>query len=154
MGEQILFSSIIKDLEREIQKLTLVVHHKLKEIFQISFPHHEVYTFDENWDSGSHDCQIPFGSLPYHFRNNETNFSNRKNYLYTKETFELHTNKKFKCGISWKSVNSIESKSKSMNLSQFSEIFQLKDYIEFYNLQYTQETDEIDEFKKRYNHQL
>ena len=44
--------------------------------------------------------------------------------------------------------------SKSMNLSQFSEIFKFKDHIEFYNLQYTQETDEINEFEKRYNHQL
>lgn len=154
LGEQILFSSIIKDLEKEIQKLTMVVNHKLKEIFQISFPHHEVYAFDENWDSNSYDCQIPFGSLPYHFRNSDTDFSDRKAYLYTKEKFKLHTNKKFKCGISWKSVNSIESKSKSMKLSQFIEIFQLKDHIEFFNLQYTQETNEIHELEKRYNYQL
>ena len=61
----------------------MVVNHKLKEIFQISFPHHEVYAFDENWDNNSHDCQIPFGSLPYHFRNNDTDFPDRKKIICT-----------------------------------------------------------------------
>ena len=143
LGEQILFCSIIKDLEKNFKKITLIVNIKLKKILQEAFNNIEVLSFDDDWSSNKADCQIPLGSLGYFYRNSKNDFPLSKKILEINFKQQYFPKKKLRCGLSWKSVNSVESDSKSINLNELKNILKLNEYIDFYDIQYTDENKNL-----------
>ena len=55
-----------------------------------------------------------------------------------------------KCGLSWKSINSVEGDLKSIELENLLPILKNKN-LDFFNIQYTNEKKNIDQFNKQYN---
>jgi hypothetical protein len=100
------------------------------------------------------DYQLPMGSLPRLFRNSEEDF-NRTRKSYFKADMarveqlrkELGVEGRKVIGISWKSIKSLNTAKKSMDLDQFGRMF--KDCnVALLNLQYGEVDEEIREFKE------
>lgn len=145
LGEQILFATIIQDIINIFHSITLVVDQKLKSIFKEKYPSINVFSYEDSWEKSDCNCQLPLGSLGYFFRKNVNQFpqiQNQNNYSNSK------TNNKFKCGLSWRSVKSVEGESKSIDLEDLTILLKLQDKIDFYNIQYTDEHKKIEDFSK------
>lgn len=147
LGEQILFTTILNDILSIFDSITLLIDKKLKNILKEIYPTIEVLSFDDHWSQDNFDCQLPIASLGYYFRNNISSFIKKNNYEY-KQVHKIKLNhKKVSCGISWKSINSVESDSKSMKLSNLKTLIEkFKDKVDFYDIQYTDELEEINQF--------
>lgn len=148
LGEQILFASIIPEILNIFKKLTLVVDQKLKPIFQDSFQNINIYSPNEDWQNENFDCHLPMASLGKYFRNNIKDFPLTNGFL--KSSPKINKTDKIKCGLSWKSVNSVEGDSKSLNLDHLLPLIKNKN-LEFYNVQYTNENNLVDKFNKDHN---
>jgi len=148
LGEQILFTSIIPEIEKIFEKIILVIDAKLKLIYQESFPNIKILTPDEEWSKEDFNCHLPLGSLGKFFRNDLQSFPEKNNYL---ETNSMKNNgNKLKCGLSWKSVNSVEGDFKSIELDNLLPILKNKN-LDFFNVQYTDEKKNIEQFNKKNN---
>jgi len=148
LGEQILFSSIIPECEKIFKNIILVIDEKLKLIYQESFPNIKVFAPNEAWSNESFDCHLPIGSLGKFFRNNLQSFPKSNNYL---TIVPKNNNKeKLKCGLSWKSVNSVEGDLKSISLERLLPILK-NENINFFNVQYTDEKNNVDLFNQQNN---
>ncbi len=148
LGEQILFTSILPELEQSFERIILVIDEKLKLIYQESFPNIKIFIPEDEWSKEEFDCHLPIGSLGKFFRNDVQSFPNRNNFLKTNAINDRGTN--LKCGLSWKSVNSVEGDLKSIELENLLPILKNKN-LDFYNIQYTNEKENIDQFNKQYN---
>lgn len=148
LGEQILFGSIIPELFNIFKSITLVIDEKLKPIFQESFKELNVFSPREDWAKENFDCHLPIASLGRFFRKNLESFNRPHDYLKSKSI--IKNNNKIRCGISWKSVNSVEGDLKSIQLKQLLPLLEIEN-IDFYNVQYTDEKKEIDKFNTSHN---
>ena len=148
LGEQILFTSIIPEIEKIFEKIILVIDAKLKLIYEESFPNIKILTPNEEWSKEDFNCHLPLGSLGKFFRNDLQSFPEKNNYL---ETNSMKNNgNKLKCGLSWKSVNSVEGGFKSIELDNLLPILKNKN-LDFFNVQYTDEKKNIEQFNKKNN---
>ena len=147
LGEQLLFSTILHDLRNYFDEIVLVVDEKLVKIFKDSFPSYKVFTYKDEWISEDFDCQAPIGSLGFLFRNELKDFK-KSNTLFIDENekVSLSDNKKIRCGITWKSINSIESEEKSLSLNNLKPILDLNYKIDFFNIQYSNEAKDLEIF--------
>jgi len=148
LGEQILFTSILPELGQSFEKIILVIDEKLKLIYQESFPNIKIFTPEEAWSIEEFDCHLPIGSLGKFFRNDVKSFPNRNNFLKTNAINDYGI--KLKCGLSWKSINSVEGDLKSIELENLLPILK-NENLEFFNIQYTNEKKNIDQFNQKYN---
>jgi len=148
LGEQILFSSIIPECEKIFKNIILVIDEKLKLIYQESFPNIKVFTPHEEWSKEYFDCHLPIGSLGKFFRKNLQSFPKSNNYL----TIDPKNNnkEKLKCGLSWRSINSVEGDLKSISLEKLLPILK-NENINFFNVQYTDEKNNVDIFNQQNN---
>jgi len=146
LGEQILFSSIIPECEKIFKNIILVIDEKLKLIYQESFPNIKVFTPHEEWSKEYFDCHLPIGSLGKFFRKNLQSFPKSNNYL----TIDPKNNNKVKCGLSWRSINSVEGDLKSISLEKLLPILK-NENINFFNVQYTDEKNNVDIFNQQNN---
>ena len=99
------------------------------------------------------------GSLGYYFRNKLTDFP-KKSYLKIDQALINETkdelfnyNKKYKIGISWKSLNNKYAEQKSLSLDKLKNLLMLPD-VDFINLQYGNILKEIEDFNNHYNLKL
>lgn len=149
IGEQLLFSSVLADLKFKFKKIILCVNDKLVDLFKENFKEFEVYPLSKKIDESNFDYHLPICSLGLYFRNNLKDFKFNKlkveaGYNYVKK------NKKLQCALTWKRKN-IEFRDKtSINLEDLKDIL-LIDEIEFINIQYTDEDDEVKKFEKENN---
>ena len=148
LGEQILFGSIISEVLTVFKKITLVIDEKLKPIFQESFPEINVYNPQDNWKKEDFDCHLPMASLGKFFRKDLNKFDNSKSYLNLISA--KRDSQKIRCGLSWKSVNSVEGNLKSLHLDQLLPLLKIEK-IDFFNVQYTDEKKEIEQFNIQNN---
>ena len=148
LGEQILFTSIIPEIEKIFEKIILVIDAKLKLIYEESFPNIKILTPDEDWSKEDFDCHLPMGSLGKFFRKDLQSFP-EKNYYLEANSINNYGNK-LKCGLSWKSVNSVEGDFKSIELDNLLPILKNKN-LDFFNVQYTDEKKNIEQFNKKNN---
>ena len=138
MGEQILFSSILRDLNDKFQSVLLMVDERLCKIFQEAYPHITVLSKKEKIDENLFDYHLSLGSLPAYFRTNINDFSNHQILNLQKKDlrFDNPNPKKLKCAISWISANPYAGKAKSISLESLKDIL-LNPHIDFYDIQYT-----------------
>ena len=151
IGEEILFSSMYKELISLNNNISIESDKRLINIFERSFKCNlfvpDGYHSKNKEMLKKFDSIIFAGSLCSYFRNNKSNFLN-KPYLIDnlKKTVEIKKDPIFKkndlkIGLSWKSVVSIYGKLKSLNLSDFKSL--IKKNRQFINLQYGDVDEEL-----------
>ena len=155
IGDQILFSSMLNEVDSSIKK-TLLINRKLKKIYQRSFP--DINLLDENTTivEKEFDGYIYLSSLGQFFRPDINSFENlSSSYLVDDKTLtqtlknKIKFNKKAICGISWKSTNTKLGSQKNLTLEEMISIFNLD--INFVNLQYGDVKEEIENFRKTHH---
>ena len=151
IGEEILFSSMYKELINLNNNIKIETDKRLINIFERSFEINnfvkEGFYSKNNNELKNFDSIIFAGSLCSYFRKNKKDFL-KKSYLVDdhNKTLKIKDNPIFKnndlkIGISWKSVVSIYGKLKSLNLSDFKPL--IKKNRQFINLQYGEVKEEI-----------
>ena len=157
VGDEILFSSIYNDLiKNNFSEIKIECDKRLLEIFNRSFNKNIFYPFGHYSSSNKalqkFDNILYAGSLTKYFRNEESDFD-IKPYIKTSDRLDKKFNlilKKFndkkKIGISWKSVFNIFGNLKSLELNNFSKLYN-QDRI-FINLQYGSNIEEINDFRE------
>ena len=151
IGEEILFSSMYKELINLNNNIKIETDKRLINIFERSFENNKFVPdgfYSQNKEELKNFDSIIFaGSLSGYFRKNKKDFAN-KSYLiddYNK-TMRIKDNpifktKDLKIGLSWKSVVSVYGKLKSLNLADFKPL--IKKNRQFINLQYGEVKEEI-----------
>jgi len=161
IGEEILFSSMYKELIALNNNLKVETDQRLIGIFERSFQN-KVFVPDGYYSKNQEalkdfDSVIFAGSLCAYFRKNKKDFL-KEPYLVAdqKKVQEIKENQiffshKLKIGLSWKSVVSVYGKLKSLTLSDFAPL--LKKERQFINLQYGEVEEEIN-LEKNKNFEL
>jgi len=150
IGDQVLYGSMLKDLEKYPQKKIITVNKKLLPIFSRSFPDYQILEKGTQVLDDSYGEHIAMGSLGKFLRNKLSNFNSaiapyliddkEKTNLIKSDVKLLGV--KNACGLSWRSSNSTVGKSKSMDLSELLPILKTQ-HIDFINLQYGDVSEEV-----------
>jgi tetratricopeptide (TPR) repeat protein len=142
IGDQILYSSMLHELNKFSQKNLISLDKKLIPIFKRSFPNYEFINKDDEVSEDRYTHQIPIGSLGRIFRNSLEDFQ-RTNYPYIVDDAartqriksKIEFSSKKTCGISWGSTNRKVGDHKSIPIHDLYPILGMKG-IKFVNLQY------------------
>ena len=157
VGDEILFSSIYNDLiKNNFSKIKIECDKRLLKIFNRSFNKNIFYPFghysSSNKSLQEFDNILYAGSLTKYFRNEESDFD-IKPFIKTSDKLDENFNsilKKFndkkKIGLSWKSVFNIFGSLKSLELNDFSKLYNQDRLL--INLQYGNNIEEINNFRE------
>jgi hypothetical protein len=143
----LLFASIIPELIKKFIKVYLLIDKRLCRIMKESIPGIEVKDFSIPISEDFFDYQIPLCSLGLFFRGNINNFHTLKPFLKIKNELQLKKKKKYRCAISWQSKGGLKSDKKNIGIEALNEILNISN-IEFFDIQYTADTDENINYKK------
>ena len=148
IGDSIVFSSILTDLIKQFNKVYLLMDDRLIDIYKNTFPEIEMIKWSDEVDESLFDYHLSLCSLGQYFRLNIDDFTN-KHLLFKVKTNPLFESKskKFKCGISWGSINPEIGSAKSMSLEALKKIIDI-DEIDFFSIQYDDQDNQIEEFNK------
>ena len=153
LGDQILFSTILNDFAKDFKKVFLKIDPRLKNFILNKLDKIEVIDTKINNDS-FYDYHIPLGSIGEYCRKKINDFKvYNQQLLIGKEVSPIIKKRRIKCAISWKSVDSVKSKHKSIKLKELLKLLE-NPYIDFYNIQYTNEEDEINSLKRNHKFNL
>ena len=126
LGDQILFSSALKEIvELNIQP-TVIISKKMISVFKHSFPECRFISLSDSINLTDYGYQISIISLQKYFRKKLSDFNKIKiPYLsFTNNSIEiLNKDNKIICGLSWKSFNNEIGCEKSIPLEGLNEIF-------------------------------
>lgn len=151
LGDQILFGTILRDFIVKFNKVYLMVDSRLKNFFSKNLNKINVIGFNENLNIDQYDYHIPLGSIAQYSRKKIDDFKSIDHKFYEKNISNIiSTQRKIKCAVSWKSVNNFKSKYKSLKLMELHTVLK-NPKIDFFNIQYTDETIELNELKQKYN---
>ena len=151
IGEEILFSSMYKELINLNNNIKIETDKRLINIFERSFESNKFVPdgfYSKNKDDLKNFDSIIFaGSLCNYFRKNKKDFL-KQSYLVDdhNKTMKIKNdpifkNNNLKIGLSWKSVVSVYGNLKSLNLADFKPL--IKKNRQFINLQYGDVKEEI-----------
>jgi len=156
IGDQIFFGSILRDLPKNLV-VEVLINPKLIDLFKLSFPHISFISSQSNIEISSYDFQIGLVELASLYRNSKDDLNKLpsrfiitndvKNNVFKKI---LQKNKKFTCGISWKSKNNINGYARSISLESLLPILQTQG-LSFVNLQYGDTTADANYLKDNYD---
>lgn len=149
LGDQILHGTIIDDFSKKFEKTYLSVDPRLVQIFKKSFPHITVLSLFDSIGQDFFDYQICLTSIGQYSRTKLDDFYPLKTHYNIPQITKANDNKRLKCAISWKSASGMHSKLKSSSLNSLRKILELNQ-IDFFNIQYTNEKEEVDKFKNEY----
>lgn len=150
LGDMLLFSSIIPELITKFTKVFLLIDKRLCKIINESIPGLEVIDFSIPISEDFFDYQIPLCSLGLFFRGNFKNFLVPKPLLKIKNKLQIKKKKKYRCAISWQSKGGLKSEKKNIGIEALNEILKISN-VEFFDIQYTNDTPENIDYKKRNN---
>ena len=156
LGDQILFSSLLNELNEISSFIQVVIDRKLIVLFERSMPK-IIFIPKENMNNKiKYDFYMPIVDLGKFFRSKSQDFQKTKNnYLIAddKKALQYKTsflnNKKFLCGITWKSKNEKFGKEKSIALSDLHGVLSFEE-ISYVSLQYGDCTEEIKKFNTQF----
>ena len=156
IGDQIFFGSILRDLPKNLV-VEVLINPKLIGLFKLSFPHISFISSESNIEISSYDFQIGLVELASLYRNSKDDLNklpsrfiitnDAKNTAFKKI---IQKNKKFTCGISWKSKNVINGYARSISLESLLPVLQTQG-LSFVNLQYGDTTAETNYLKDNYD---
>ncbi|MDA0872899.1 MAG: tetratricopeptide repeat protein [Proteobacteria bacterium] len=160
IGDQILFSSYLDELKPYCKKLIIALDQRLINLYQRSYPDIEFISNNLKKYDFSFEAFLPLGDLCQIFRRTESSFKPKKTFLKANKNQVVdikqqlnslvNGNKKIICGLSWRSINTVYDKDKSLDLEFLIENIDFKN-INFINLQYGNVVKEIKNIKKKYN---
>jgi tetratricopeptide (TPR) repeat protein len=161
LGDHILYSTMLADALMSANDFIVVIDLRLLDLYKASFKDFKNVVFLESADNENlYDFHIPMGDLGKFFRISKKDFVNQKKPLlladkkYTRILKDkINSNKKFICGLSWRSKNPTIGKSKSIRLTDLKPIFNLPN-IDFVDLQYGDTKKEKKEFKDNFGFEL
>lgn len=158
IGDQILYASMLEEVQKMVESVTVSVEAKLIPVLQRSFPRCHFIDRMKTIADGKYDWQIPIGSIGQFFRKDIADFNvNSKRYILPQNTLvkkirqTLPFSKKIVCGISWKSSNPSVGSKKSVSLEELCPIFRIKADMGFINLQYGDNRLEMDAVKEKFD---
>jgi hypothetical protein len=142
VGDQILFMSMIRELDVNKNRLIVRGDSRLITLFKRSFPNIEFFPYEIMPDKIKYDFYSLSGSLGKILRKSIDSFKNqpseylRSNQLLTnKLRNKLKESNKIICGLAWKSASKKVGIHKSVSLEDYLPIFKL-DKLHFIDLQY------------------
>ena len=151
IGEQILYSQFVEIIRDKFENITIAVNKKLIPFFNKIFEKESIIDYRDISNYENYDCHLPMGSLGLFFQKFINHNSFKEKINYSSEFKKIpKKNKKFRCGISWRSTNKIFGNKKSIELEELKELF-LSNNIEFINLQYTDEEFKIKNLERKMN---
>lgn len=152
IGDQILHSTMLKELDSVAKKITVILDDKLISIFSRSFPSYHFFSKSSDIDVRTFDVYVPMGSLGKHLRREINAFENPSPFLLENKNrtnalveSRTPTDKKI-IGISWRSSNKKIGTDKSILLNELLPIFKIVKF-SFINLQYGETKLEQDDLK-------
>jgi tetratricopeptide (TPR) repeat protein len=144
VGDEIMFSSILPDVLKEVSSLTVLIDSRLIDLFKRSFDK-KINFIDSNANINTlnYNYHIPIGSLAKFYRTSEVLFQNGKKQYLEVDLFKLNDIKKLinfeenkiLIGVSWKSSNPKSGLKRSIDLTDVIKKFD-RENVEFINLQY------------------
>jgi tetratricopeptide (TPR) repeat protein len=141
IGDQILHGSILPDLQKLPQKITVSLNKKLIPLFKRSFPSIQFVDIQHPLPSSEFDEHFPLASLGRHFRKNIQSFGvNTRPYLLvdgervSRLKEQASSSGNLICGLSWGSVNPEFGMAKTAPIEDFLPVLSQK--LDFVNLQY------------------
>lgn len=151
LGDQLLHGTMLKDFSKKFEKTFLAIDPRLCQIFQESFPEIKVFSLFDEFEQNFFDYHIPLTSIGRYCRNSINDFLPIKipYSLNLEKNMKSNNKQKIKCALSWKSVNGMKSDFKSINLELLRPVLEIEN-IDYYNIQYTDENDEIKKMKDKY----
>ena len=162
VGDEILYGSMYGDLLKKVENVTIECDPRLLNLFKRSFPKYSNSFVklgsisNDNYKLEKIDYVLFAGSLGRYYRKRLTNFINepflkvdQEKYKEIKSKLSKYDNK-YNIGISWKSFNNRYASDKSLELDDFRNIFKLPN-CNFFNLQYGNVLDEINNFNNKKN---
>jgi tetratricopeptide (TPR) repeat protein len=133
IGDQILYSSILSNIEKYPNQKTVSISKKLISLYKRSFP--AINFLDQDEVFNDYDCHAPLGSIGAFYRKKIDDFEQIKYpYLQARETQiselmnRIWHGDKIKCGLSWKSTNNIVGKDKSIDLDMLDPILKNENF--------------------------
>ncbi len=163
VGDELLYATMYKDVLEKYPNTYIEADERIIDLFINSFGEKYINKFkkfgffSKNEKNFKQIDQVLYaGSLGYYFRNKiddfpKKNYANINKSLVDKTKKELLVyHKKYKIGISWKSLNNKYAEQKSLSLQSFLDILKLPD-IDFFNLQYGDVSNEIQSFNHNNN---
>jgi len=161
IGDQVMFLSILPDLQSVAKKITCQVDDRLIKIFSNSFSAIDFVTKQESFSTQflREHIFIRMGSLPFIFRKSIKNFNGLPYLTPTVESVlkfkslieNLQKNEKPKIAISWKGGTSLSrAKDRSIELKSLLKIFELKKDVNLYCIQHGNIADEFRDIRKEY----
>lgn len=155
IGDQILFSSMLGDLQRKTPRLLIAADARLEPLCARSFPDIPFINLQQLPAAGF-DQQIAMGSLGRHLRNHLDNFpANRGAYLQADTRraqalrVRLGAGDKLICGFSWASTNPQTGGFKSLNDADLSALAALPG-VRWVSLQYGDTRSDLERFRRDY----
>ena len=151
LGEQILFSSIIPDLYTKFQSISFIVDNRLMQIMKKSFPDINIIGKNDVINEKDFDFYLPMTALGLYFRKNINDFKPYRKIL-SSGTIKNNKKRRLKCALSWKSNNPEFGFLKSLDFNSLKYLTQslTENEIEFYNIQYTNEDNDIIKLKNEF----
>ena len=163
IGDQILYLSLLDEIQNSNMQITVLIIDKLCNVFQKSFkninfiPTAKEFSFDE-FSNIDFDFYVFMGDLGKFLRNSLDEFKNQpSHYLVSDESrtqnfknyFYKNKTKTKICGLSWKSQSKYVGEAKSIELKDFFNILNIPE-LTFLNLQYGDVDMEINSIQKNF----
>ena len=153
IGEQIIYSQFFETIRDQFDNSTIAVNEKLIPFFEKVYPNIKIINYKNIFQYNDYDYHLPMGSMGLYFQKYIDQNNLKREISYSSNSKIPDKIKKLRCGISWKSTNRIFGNKKSIKLEKLKKIL-LHENIEFINLQYTDETKEINLIEKNLNKQI
>ena len=159
VGDHILFASMLTDLRKYAKNIILEIDKRLVNLFKryyekINFSNIKVINLEKKLVN-NFDKHIAIGSLGQYLRKTKKSFETTpKKYLISSPAKEkelrnkFFLNKKFKVGISWKSLNE-KRPHRNINLTQMLTILS-NPHCEFINLQFGKFGDDLQQLQSKH----
>lgn len=145
IGDQILFGSLLNELEARGVDYVLEVNHRLAPLFARAKPAHAVYAYEQVPEDCLSTCHahIPIGSLAQLYRRATQDFTETGPWIASDAAMTADLKKKYadlcgdhmRVGISWYSTNPKFGAAKTMPLTAWAPIFACPN-VSFFSLQY------------------
>ena len=153
IGEQIIYSQFFETVRDQFHDSTIAVNEKLIPFFKKVYPNTKIINYKKIFEYKDYDYHLPMGSMGLYFQRFIDQNNLKREISYSSNSKIPDKIKKLRCGISWKSTNRIFGNKKSIKLEKLKKIL-LHENIEFINLQYSDETKEINFIEKNLNKQI
>ena len=153
IGEQIIYSQFFETVRDQFDDSTIAVNEKLIPFFKKVYPNTKIINYKKIFEYKDYDYHLPMGSMGLYFQKYIHQGNLKRKISYTSNSKVPDKIKRVRCGISWKSTNRIFGKKKSIELKRLRKILSHEN-IEFINLQYTDETQEINFIEKNLNKKI